>query len=192
MLWISLTNIYIYILCKCKHKCKTKCKQYTRSPTYIIKSQISFYYSLRYRPFNAPTRTANNISRAEYFPVSFRLQNGDLCITVIHGTVLCRGLFLSLHHVSRIPLWLLCPFDRPLNQMPNLTWALCWPSLWWEALSNLPAGDWLLLSRRGPLSPIALCLCDSVSLGKAPELSGLSVTLLCRRDTASPQHSQGS
>ena len=191
MLWISLTNIYIYIFCaSVSTSAKLSVNNIQEAQRILLK--VKFYYSLRYRPFNAPIRTANNISRAEYFPVSFCLQNGDLCITVIHGTVLCRGLFLSLHHVSRIPLWLLCPFDRPLNQMPNLTWALCWPSLWWEALSNLPAGDWLLLSRRGPLSPIALCLCDSVSLGKAPELSGLSVTLLCRRDTASPQHSQGS
>jgi len=103
--------------------------------------------------FNTPIQTANNISRAECSAVSFCLQNGELCRTVIHGAILCAGSFLSLYHVSRISLWLLCPCDRMLNQMPNLTWALCWPSLWWGALSNLPAGDWLLLSGGGPPQP---------------------------------------
>lgn len=62
----------------------------------------------------------------------------------------------------------------------------------WKVLSNRSVGAAVFCDGRGPLGPLLLCCGDSVSLGMAAELSGPSVTLLCRQGMASPWHSQGS
>lgn len=69
--------------------------------------------------------------------------------------------------------------------------ALLLPPLCWEALSNGAAGA-VVVDGWGPLEFACIMPRDSVSLGKAADLSGLSVTLLCRQGKASPQHSLGS